>query len=115
MSTTVKLNAATLAKLRKIHDDAVRDAGEHLLETANRTVPLEEATLERSGQVTTERSGTTTTAAVSYDTPYARRQHEDKRLRHDPGRRAKWLERTAEEEEAAIRGVIVDSVRRATP
>jgi len=39
---------------------------------------------------------------VAYDTPYAVRQHEDTRLRHDAGRRAKWLERTADEEAATI-------------
>ena len=29
---------------------------------------------------------------ISYDTPYAVRQHEDMSYRHDPGRTAKYLE-----------------------
>ena len=31
-------------------------------------------------------------AAVSYDTPYAIRQHEDLSYKHDAGRKAKYLE-----------------------
>ena len=66
------------------------DAAEFLLEEANRHVPLEESTLEKSGKASVDES--TLTAAVSYDTPYARRQHEDVNLRHADGRTAKWLQ-----------------------
>lgn len=75
---------------------ALKIAAEALLEDANRTVPIEEGTLGRSGRVSLS-SYHGTEAAVSYDTPYAVRQHEDTRLRHDPGRRAKWLELSLEE------------------
>lgn len=90
---------------------ALLDGAEHLLEEANRTVPIEEATLQRSGDVSGDRQ--TLTAAVSYDTPYARRQHEDTRLRHDPGRRAKWLERTFNERAADVVSFVADRIRRA--
>jgi len=66
------------------------DAAEFLLGEANRHVPLEESTLEKSGKASADES--TLTAAVSYDTPYARRQHEDVTLRHADGRTAKWLQ-----------------------
>ena len=49
------------------------------------------------------------TVVVSYDTPYALKQHEDTRLRHAPGRRAKWLERTLDERQSAV----VDFIRKA--
>lgn len=65
-------------------------AAEHILGEANKTVPIEEDTLMRSGTVSTDPGKFT--AAVSYDTPYARRQHEDMTLRHDAGRHAKFLE-----------------------
>lgn len=65
-------------------------AAEHILGEANKKVPIEEDTLMRSGTVSTDPG--TFTAAVSYDTPYATRQHEDMTLRHDQGRTAKYLE-----------------------
>ena len=90
---------------------ALTDAAEHLLEQANRTVPIEEGTLKRSGVVSVDRERLE--AAVSYDTPYAVRQHEDTRLRHNDGRRAKWLERTFAERGDAVAAYIVDQLRRA--
>ena len=53
------------------------------------------------------------TVAISYDTPYAVRQHEDTRLRHDPGRRAKWLERTLQEERQRVQKWIADEIGKA--
>lgn len=44
----------------------VQLATEHLLQAANRTVPIEEGTLMRSGRATTEGS----TGVVAYATPY---------------------------------------------
>lgn len=65
-------------------------AAEHILGESNKTAPIEESTLIRSGTVSTDPGKFT--AAVSYDTPYAARQHEDMTLRHDQGRSAKYLE-----------------------
>ncbi|TDC81905.1 hypothetical protein E1193_13460 [Micromonospora sp. KC606] len=66
-------------------------AGEYLLGESTQIVPHEEGDLERSGQVTSDES--TGIVAVSYDRPYAVRQHEDLTLRHDEGREAKYLEK----------------------
>ena len=63
---------------------------EHVLEEANRIVPIEESTLLKSGTPSVDVP--TLRAAVSYDTPYAVRQHEEMSYRHDPGRQAKYLE-----------------------
>lgn len=98
--------------LEGIRADAYRaldDAGEFLGETANRTVPLEEATLEGSMLVTTDRARLVT--VVSYDTPYAVRQHEDLTMRHDPGRRAKWLELTFTEQAPRLERFLADRMR----
>lgn len=65
-------------------------AAEHILGESNKKVPIEEDTLMRSGTVSTDPGSFT--AAVSYDTPYAARQHEDMTLRHDQGRTPKYLE-----------------------
>lgn len=46
------------------------------------------------------------TAAVSYDTPYAVRQHEDLTYRHAPGRTAKFLEQAAQEHAPGASGIV---------
>jgi len=78
-------------------------AAEFLLEEANRTVPIEEGTLEGSGN--TSVSGLR--ATVSYNSPYAVRQHEELDYRHAAGRRAKWLEDTFLEQEQAVYELLV--------
>lgn len=65
-------------------------AAEHILAQATELVPIEEGTLQRSGTVSIDAAGQT--AAVSYDTPYAVRQHEELNWHHDAGRQAKYLE-----------------------
>jgi hypothetical protein len=83
---------------------AVETGAEFLLENANRTVPIDESTLQRSGAVSVD--VTEKKAAVAYDTAYAVRQHEDTTLRHDEGRRAKWLQLAAEENAEQVKDVI---------
>lgn len=65
-------------------------AAEHLLQVSSGLAPHEEGDLERSGEVSSDRASGA--VAVSYDRPYAVRQHEDMTLRHDDGRQAKYLE-----------------------
>jgi hypothetical protein len=67
---------------------------EHVLEEANRLVPVAPSggTLMRSG-VAHKPEGGKLEAAVSYDTPYAVRQHEELDWVHTrPGAQAKYLE-----------------------
>jgi hypothetical protein len=76
-------------------------AGEHVLGVSNTLVPLEEADLARSGGVSQDEA--TGRTAISYDTDYAVKQHEDESLRHDPGRQAKFLTTAlARERETAL-------------
>lgn len=89
--------------------EGLRDAAEHLLEYANRTVPIEEATLMRSGQSDVDPE--TLEASVSYDTPYAVVQHERLDFKHDPGRRAKWLELSLNEREEPIQRYIARKIQ----
>lgn len=95
---------------RKAAFAALTDAGESLLEGANRTAPIEEAVLIGSGQVSGDERALS--VAVSYDTPYAVRQHEDTTMRHDPGRRAKWLERTFAEQATQVGKYLAERMRR---
>lgn len=68
----------------------LRRAAEFVLGESRAIVPIEEGTLARSGAVDVDPVGLR--ATVSYDTPYAARQHEELTWRHDPGRQAKYLE-----------------------
>jgi hypothetical protein len=70
-------------------EEGLQKALEHLLNKANEIVPLDESTLQRSGRVV--RAGLN--GFVTYDTVYARIQHENLDYKHAPGRSAKYLEK----------------------
>jgi hypothetical protein len=107
--------AQVRARLQQIQRDGIVGAEkgldlatEHLLGEARDEVPIEEGTLGRSGK--TSRDGLT--GAVSFNTPYAVVQHEDMTLTHDPGRRAKYLERPMNTGRDTFGQIIATSVRR---
>jgi hypothetical protein len=85
-----------LAALRGASMEGLELAAEHLLAASSVLVPLEEGDLDRSGEVSTDADEQA--AAVSYDRPYAARQHEELTWRHDEGREAKYLEKPMDEE-----------------
>lgn len=82
---------------------------EHLLQVSRTEVPIEEATLERSGVASVDAGQHR--AAVSYDTPYAVRQHEELTYRHDEGRKAKYLEDPLNNERGTILELIAAPVQ----
>ncbi len=92
--------------------DGIFLGGEHVLGESNDHTPHEESPLERSGKVTTDTTGSEVTAAVSYNTPYAVRQHEDLTYRHDPGRTAKYLENALNSERTVVAQIVATSIRR---
>ncbi|MFF7146046.1 minor capsid protein [Streptomyces sp. SID2888] len=113
MTARYRLTWNTAAAIRGTRAGALRGlrlAAEHVLERSRRLVPIEEGTLERSGVASVDEA--TMTAGVSYDTPYAVRQHEDLTLRHDNGRTAKYLEKPLREEGQTIREIIAAQLRR---
>lgn len=85
----------------------LRFAVEHLLTEANKHVPHDEGTLERSGEATVDGKR----GAVSYDTPYAVRQHEDTQLNHDGKGKAKWLETTMATERQTMGQIVAVQIR----
>lgn len=105
----IDLRPQAAARVRRACEQAVGEAVEHLLEEANRTVPIEEGVLTGSGATSVDGLS----GSVSYDTPYAVRQHEDTRLRHDAGRRAKWLELTFRERSRDVLTWLGETIRAA--
>ncbi|MFI6055505.1 hypothetical protein ACIBCO_36145 [Streptomyces violascens] len=102
---------AATAAIRQTAARGLLLAAEHTLAASRQRVPIAEGTLERSGATSVDE--TTMTAAVSYDTPYARRVHEDLNARHSPGRAAKYLESVLPEVAGDVQTIIGTQVRRA--
>lgn len=92
-------------------ETGLRRAAEHLRGVSQQAAPIDEGTLRTSAAVTVLDGGTR--VAVSYNTPYAARQHEELGWRHPKGGRAKYLEGPAHEEDATMRAIIATEVRRA--
>lgn len=85
-------------------------AMEHLLTESRKQVPIEEATLERSGTAVVDEQNLI--GAVSYDTEYAVRQHEELAWQHDAGRKAKYLEDPHREEASTMQAIVAAQIRR---
>lgn len=82
---------------------------EHLLGVSNQRVPIEYGDLERSGVVSMSEDGDV--GAVSYNTEYAVRQHEELDWVHDAGRQAKFLESAATDEAETVADIIAAELR----
>jgi len=98
-----------LATLHGASVDGLQLAAEHLLASSSVLVPLEEGDLDRSGEVSVDESEPA--AAVSYDRPYAVRQHEELAWRHDEGRQAKYLEEPMSTERDTMLALLAGPLR----
>lgn len=92
---------------QRLASDGLRRALEHTLAEANKLVPLDESTLQRSGKVSVEGLE----GAISYDTVYAVRQHEELTWKHAPGRQAKYLEQPMNTERSVMLELMAVSLR----
>jgi hypothetical protein len=88
--------------------DALRAGAEHIGEKSSPLVPLEEGTLLRSWAVDVDGD----TAEMSYNTPYARYQHEVLSLRHPHGQ-AKYLEQPMLTDGREALAIVGEQIRRA--
>ena len=89
----------------------LRKGAEHILTESRKQVPLEEGTLERSGAASVDAASLT--AAISYDTVYAVRQHEELTWRHTQGRKAKYLEDPLNAEHDTAMRIVAAEIQRA--
>ncbi|CAL9607437.1 hypothetical protein SUDANB95_05518 [Actinosynnema sp. ALI-1.44] len=114
MTMTTRLDWDGIAVTAQMREGAVSGlemGTEHILTESRKVVPLEEGTLERSGVATVDESELT--GAVSYDTVYAVRQHEELTWRHAPGRQAKYLEQPMTDEADTVAELVAAQIRRA--
>lgn len=114
MSQSVRLQwngAAATELMRRAAARGLLLGAEHVLAASRQRVPINEGTLERSGAASVDEQSMS--AAVSYDTPYAVRVHEDMNARHAPGRSAKYLESVLPETAGEVQALIAAQIRRA--
>lgn len=97
--------------VREARVKGLRAAAEFVLTEANKHVPHDDGTLERSGRADVNAEGTQ--AAISYDTPYAVRQHEDMSLKHPGKGQGKWLENTLTREGDTVTQIIGTAIHQA--
>lgn len=107
--TTINKSIAPAMKAKAAHGLLL--AAEHVLQVSNTHVPiaLDGGTLERSGVASVD--ATALKAAVSYDTPYAVRQHEELNYRHAVGRTAKYLENAGNSESSTVAVILARAVK----
>lgn len=111
MKFKVQMYDAQVRKdLKAAKRKALFKAAEKILEESNRIVPLDEGTLQRSGEVDIDVVGGE--ATISYDTPYAARQHEDVTLNHPNGREAKYLEKAMRANEGMHQKLYADELKK---
>lgn len=114
MAQNFRLHFNGAAAAREMRAGAARGlllAAEFVLSQSTEVVPLDEAELQRSGTASVD--APSLTAMVSYDTPYAVRQHEELDYRHAPGRQAKYLEQPLNACRGPVERIIAAEVRRA--
>jgi hypothetical protein len=107
---TINIKAPASA-IRKGGAKGVKHGVEHVLTESNKHVPHDEGTLERSGDTGVEETSDGARGSVSYDTPYAVKQHEDLTLHHDGKGQAKWLENTMAAESKTVGQIIGNAIR----
>lgn len=106
------LGVAVAERVRAAGIAALKDGTEYLLEEANRTVPLREGTLMRSGVAEVDEDKMI--GYVSYDTPYALRLHEHPEYHFFNGRRGKWLQLTFQEQMPRVQQFFSDHLKGVT-
>ncbi|MFD5682198.1 hypothetical protein [Streptomyces bacillaris] len=112
MPYTLRFNRARVERaLRPAAARGALLAAEYVLGESQAVVPLDEAALSRSGTASVDEA--TLTSAVSYDSPYAARQHEELTWQHAPGRRAKYLEQPLTRARQQVAEIIAAELRRA--
>ena len=84
-----KINTAAI---RRAMEKAVLDTATLVLAEAKRQVPEELGTLRRSAVKDVDKGGEQITIKLSFNTPYALIQHENRNFAHSGGKKAKYLE-----------------------
>ncbi len=111
MSVSMEWNGDIVSAMIQANaPEALNHAAELLRGYSQPLVPMDTGILRATGQVTPATPGNLE-AHVSYDTPYAARQHEELDWRHDEGQ-AKYLEQPLADHEADLQQAIASRLGR---
>jgi hypothetical protein len=116
----IRINVQSTIKTNELTDGIVRGAQRGVMLAAHRLlalstegVPEQDGTLKNSAAVVTPSDDQ---AGVVYDTPYAKRLHENPQYNfskdENPNARGKWLELAADENRAELGDIIRTEARR---
>lgn len=106
---SIRLDLARVAQVPdRVAPVAAGKAMEHIRGVAAALTPIETGNLVGSATVTVEGNE----ATITYDGPYARRQHEELTWRHEHGQ-AKYLEQPMNTEKDAALGIVAKEIREA--
>lgn len=88
----------------------VKKLAEVILGESQQLVPVDTGLLKDSGLVSTDKKNQILT--IAYNTPYARKQHEDMTLNHPKGGQAKYLERPFNEKSGELETYVGESINK---
>jgi hypothetical protein len=88
-------------------------AANDLLGEGARLAPVDEATLRGSGHIDRSVTPASVTFEVSFNTPYAARQHEETNWEHPKGGQAKYLEEPLKRKAHSYEALVALAVRKA--
>lgn len=97
--------------VRQAAMQALHDGAEHILTEAIDETPIDTGALRRSGAVTD--APNEGAVYVSFNTPYAVKQHEDLTLNHPRGGKAKYLEDPFNRNKDKVQRLVAKTVRNA--
>ena len=102
------------AKIKRAIEQEMIEIATDVLAEAKRQVPWEEGTLSRSATRETHWVGNLCLSTISFNTPYAAYQHENRNYTHPrPGAKAKYLEDPVREMYPKIRSRLAAAMDRA--
>ena len=99
-------------KVMTANEKAITLGLEFVKQESVKVAPKDTGMMEKSAQVTMSADGKT--GYVSYDTPYAIRQHEELDFRHAEGRIAKYLELPFQQNQEKALQIIQREIKRET-
>ena len=97
--------------IREIAFQTIRDGAEAILTEAIDETPIDTGTLRRSGTIT--EASQDNVIYISFNTPYAVKQHEDLTLKHPRGGKAKYLEDPFKRNVKKVERLVVQRVKAA--
>lgn len=107
---TLEWNTSAVGQITAAAEAGVFEGAEVLLDQSVEITPVQDTILRVSGKATQDGPR----SAVSFNTPYAVRQHEELSYNHPNGGEAKYLEKPANSFMPTLEAIVAAAIRRET-